>query len=85
MTKQEEIREEIASYVYACFSTWKEKRFFELSELNKQGWLEYADNILKKLDAQGVGIKVDYYVSGTEVNCPNCHCVFLDKVEPLIK
>ena len=46
LTKKEKT-EEIASYIYRCFSTWKESSFYELSELNKQGWLQYAEEILE--------------------------------------
>ena len=40
------LRDKIASYLYKCFSTWKESNFHNLSELNKQGWLQYADEII---------------------------------------
>jgi len=63
--------------------------------LNKQQeikkWLEHnfhetnARVILDYLTIQGCVIKVEGYVSGTIVNCPNCHCAFLDNTEPLIK
>ena len=51
--------------------------------LYAEGWISTEELKLRLSDA-GVVIKVDYYVSGTEVNCPSCHCAFLDKVEPLI-
>ena len=38
--------EEVAAYIYHCFSTWEESSFYELSELNQQGWLQYADDIM---------------------------------------
>ena len=59
MTKQEEIREGIAVYLYKCFSTWKESSYYDLSELNRQGWLQYADDILSFLHSQGCVLKVD--------------------------
>ncbi len=46
-------------------------------------WLKKADVIIDYLKSQGVIKKVDYYVSGTEVNCPNCHASFLGKFEEL--
>ena len=39
-------RDEIAAYLYKCFGTWKESNYWDLSELNKQGWLQYADDII---------------------------------------
>ena len=39
-------REDIAYYLYKCFGKWKEPSFYNLSELNKQGWLQYADEII---------------------------------------
>ncbi len=50
-------------------------------------WGEFVDELNVKLieflKSQGVVQKVDYYVSGTEVNCPQCHCSFLDNVVEL--
>ncbi len=42
-----------------------------------------VERLIESLKSQGVVQKVDHYVSGTEVNCPNCHCAFLDNTEEL--
>ncbi len=82
MTKQGEIREGIAEMT--------ENRFRAPAEEAGLAWdknfnYRLASDILSYLHKQDVVIKVDYYVDGTEVNCPNCHSAFLDKVESLVE
>ena len=77
VTKQEEIEEGLTKLF----------RKFEAESPDAGYGYEYEEwipIILQYLHDNGVVRKVDYYVSGTEVNCPNCHRAFLDKVEPLI-
>ena len=72
MNKQQEIREGIQELI---FESWdKPVKSADLA------W-----DIIAYLHSQGCVIRVEGYVSGTIVNCPNCHCAFLDNTEPLIK
>ena len=84
---REETREEIAVYIYKCFSTWKENCFYDRSNVNKQGWLQYADDMLASLHSQGVVIKAErelptFYTSKMPTCEKGLECSF---VEPLIK
>ncbi len=73
MTKQEQIRDKA------------ERLMQEIYGFSPEVSHTILDGLFACLHSQGVVIKVDYYVSKTEVNCPSCHASFLDKVEPLIK
>lgn len=38
--------DEVAAYLYKCFGTWKETSYYDLSEMNKDGWKVYAKEII---------------------------------------
>ena len=52
-TQDKEYREDLAAYLYKCFGTWKENSYYDLSEVNKNGWRNYADDILKDIEKLG--------------------------------
>ena len=44
------LTENIAAYLYRCFGSWKETSYYDLSEMNKSGWRQYAGNIIEIVD-----------------------------------
>ena len=52
-TQDKEALLEIATYIYANFHTWKEPTYSDLSTVNQQGWLQYAEDITEKLEKLG--------------------------------
>ncbi len=53
-TKDKELKDWISAYLYKCFGTWKEQSFYDLTEVNKNAWRDYAESdILPELEKRG--------------------------------
>ncbi len=55
-TQDKKLRDEITTYVYENFTTWKERWFINLKKVDQDNWRTYGDDICKIIEKRGYHI-----------------------------